>query len=149
MEIAKEIKQKEFKDEWQKLSVNLTFTHGWAMGKLKDYFNQFDITLQQFNILRILKGQYPSPISTSIIRDRMIDKMSDTSRLVDRLSKKGLVERETCKTDRRLVDVIISQAGLDLLETVDKQYQALIGIYNNLSEEEAKQLNMLLDKLRD
>ena len=128
--------------------VNLIFTHNWMMERMKQFFEQADLTPQQFNILRILRGA-GQPLSTLQIRQRMLDKMSDTSRIVDRLIKKGLAKKVICKSDRRLVDVSITEKGLKLLEKLDDTQSDLDGIVNNLNEVDAKQLNKLLDKIRN
>ncbi|HEY0039943.1 MAG TPA: MarR family transcriptional regulator, partial [Flavisolibacter sp.] len=95
--------------------INLLFTYGWAIEKIKDFVAKEDITHQQYNILRILRGAHPKPLSTLQIRERMLDKMSDTSRIVDRLVLKDLVEKRTCSKDKRLVDVTITEKGQALL----------------------------------
>src|SRR5215831_20447035 len=110
MSIEKDISQRKFTSEFQKAMVNLVYTHNWMMEKMKVFFEKADLTTQQFNILRILRGA-GEPLSTLQIRQRMLDKMSDTSRIVDRLIKKGLVKKNVCKADRRLVDVIITEKG--------------------------------------
>jgi len=111
-------------------------------------FDEWDITAQQFNILRILRGA-GQPLSTLQIRQRMLDRMSDTSRIVDRLVKKGLVKKSTCKLDRRLVDVIITDKGKKLLEKIDQYSDQMDAIMKNLTEQEAQTLNELLDKIRN
>ena len=149
MSLEDDIHQDEgFHSEWQKLGVNLTYTFYWSRDKLKGFFSEFDITMQQFNVLLILRGQHPKPVSTSFLRERLLDKMSDTSRIVDRLVKRELVERTSCKTDKRLVDVLITEEGLALLSQIDQRMDDLEDIYTKLSEAEAKQLNWLLDRLR-
>lgn len=148
MQIEKEIHQKRFRSEWEKLAANLIFTEGHVQAYLKQFLKEYDLTPQQFNILRILRGQMPIPISTQEIRNRMVDRMSDTSRLVERLYQKELVDRRECAADRRLVDVLITQKGLALLHLIDGRHDELMGIYHALSEQEARQLNELLDKLR-
>ena len=148
MQLEDEIHQKQFLNEWHKLSVNLTFTYYWSRNQLKGFFAEFDITMQQYNVLRILRGQHPEPVSTSFIRERMLDKMSDASRIVDRLCKSELVDRTACPTDKRLVDVVISEQGLELLQRIDKKMDEVDAIYLKLSESEARQLNWLLDRLR-
>jgi DNA-binding MarR family transcriptional regulator len=117
------------------------------MEQSRKFFEKADLTPQQFNILRILRGA-GKPISTLQIRQRMLDKMSDTSRIVDRLIKKELVEKVICKSDRRLVDVSISDKGLKLLDSLDFLNEQMDAELNGLSVEEAKTLNQLLDKLR-
>jgi DNA-binding MarR family transcriptional regulator len=117
--------------------------------KTKGIFAVEDITPQQFNILRILRGSHPEPLSTLQIRERMLDKMSDTSRIVDRLIVKGLVKKGTCKEDRRLVDIIITDKGKKLLEKLDERQDEMDGIIGNLSKKEAAILSDLLDKIRE
>lgn len=148
MRIEEEIHQKKFRNEYQKASINLIYTHNWLTTKQKRFFNQYDITPQQFNVLRILRGQYPGSISTSSIRERMLDRSSDASRIVDRIHKQGLVEKKICPTDKRLVDVSISEQGLKLLEKIDEQIDEMDKTFGNLSVEEAEELNRLLDKIR-
>jgi DNA-binding MarR family transcriptional regulator len=147
MSIEKEIQQSKFRNEYQKAIVNLIFTYNWVMEKNKQFFERADITMQQYNILRILRGA-GKPLSTLQIRQRMLDKMSDTSRIVDRLIKKGLVQKVVCETDRRLVDVSITEKGAELLANLDQYNDELDAILGNLTEEETKMLNNLLDKIR-
>lgn len=149
MGIDKDILQSKFRNEHQKAGVNLLYTYGWLMERTKEIFSCEDITPQQFNILRILRGSAPQPLSTLQIRERMLDKMSDTSRIVDRLITKGLVKKGTCKTDRRLVDVTITDKGKKMLERLDKRQDELDNIIGNLSEKEAAVLSELLDKIRN
>jgi DNA-binding MarR family transcriptional regulator len=149
MGIDQDIRQAKFRNEYQKASVNIIYTYGWLTEKTKKLFACEDITLQQFNILRILRGSHPEPLSTLQIRERMLDKMSDTSRIVDRLIVKGLVKKATCKMDRRLVDIIITDKGQKLLERLDARQDELDGIMGNLSKKEAAALSDLLDKIRN
>lgn len=148
MGIEKDIQQSQFRNEFQKAAVNLLYTSGWLRDKMKVVFDKEEITAQQFNILRILRGSFPTPLSTLQIRDRMLEKMSDTSRLVDRLVVKGLVKKITAETDRRLVDVLITEKGKKLLSRIDAQETEMDAILNNLTEKEAEQLSELLDKMR-
>ena len=148
MGIEKDINQKSFRNEFQKSVINLIYTYNWISEKSKTFLDKYDITSQQFNILRILRGA-GDPLSTLQIRQRMLDRMSDTSRIVDRLLKKGLVEKVVCETDKRLVDVSISEKGSRLLEQLDKYQDKMDGIVKNLSEPEAQMLNTLLDKIRE
>jgi len=147
MSIDKDINQRKFRNDYQRVSINLIYTYNWANEQVKQIFDQYEITGQQFNILRILRGA-GEPLSTLQIRQRMLDKMSDTSRIVDRLLKKGLVKKITCKADRRLVDVTISDKGLKLLEKMDRHDNDMEAVFKNLTDAEAKTLNKLLDKLR-
>ena len=128
--------------------INLLFTYGWAIEKIKNFLSQEDITHQQYNILRILRGSHPKPLSTLQIRERMLDKMSDTSRIVDRLVLKEFVEKRICLKDKRLVDVTITEKGLDLLKRLDGAAEEMDAVMNNITEKEAEELNSLLDRLR-
>lgn len=148
MSIEKDIQQVQFATAGQKAMVNLLYTYGWVIEKIKDFVAREDITHQQYNILRILRGSFPKPLSTLQIRERMLDKMSDTSRIVDRLVVKGLVKKTTCPTDKRLVDVLITEKGQVLLSSLDAQFDHVQQIMGYLTEEEAEQLSRLMDKLR-
>ena len=148
MGIDKDIHQNKFRNEHHKALVNLLYTYGWTIERLKNFVSDEGITHQQFNILRILRGSHPTPLSTLQIRERMIDKMSDTSRIVDRLLSKSLVKKIVCKKDRRLVDVNITDRGLKLLEKLDLKEDQVDSILNNLTEKEATVLSKLLDKVR-
>ncbi|MBL3658108.1 MarR family winged helix-turn-helix transcriptional regulator [Fulvivirga sediminis] len=148
MKFEEEIKQSKFTSECQKATLNLIFTSGYVNNMQKDFFKPFNITNQQYNVLRILRGQHPKSISTSGIKDRMLDKNSDVSRIVDRLTLKGWVQKTVCPDDRRLVDVIITSEGLELLESMDTDVKKHNDHLGTLTEEEAKQLSELLDKVR-
>lgn len=148
MGLENEIKQTQFSSENQKLIINLVFTNNWLMEKIKDLLASEDITMQQFNILRILRGSHPQPLSTLTIRERMLDKMSDTSRIVDRLVLKGLVSKKTCPTDKRLVDISITTVGQSVLEKVDAKEKMMTGIISSITLDEMKTMNQLLDKIR-
>ena len=147
MSIEQDINQSKFRSEYHKMTINLIYTYNWVMEQSRKFFEKADLTPQQFNILRILRGA-GQPLSTLQIRQRMLDKMSDTSRIVDRLVKKALVKKVVCKTDRRLVDVTISEKGLALLEKLDVFNDEMDDFLTNISPEEAKTMNQLLDKLR-
>ena len=147
MGIEQDINQTNFRNEFQKAAINFIFTFNWLNDKMRVFFEKEDITSQQFNILRILRGA-GKPISTLQIRQRMLDKMSDTSRIVDRLLAKELVVKNTCPDDKRLVDVSITEKGKKLLEKIDAYNQDMDAIFDNLSESEARSFNTLLDKVR-
>jgi len=148
MSLGKDINQTKFRSEYSKAMLNILFTNNWLTEKTRNHLDRFDLTTQQFNILRILRGA-GSPLSTLQIRQRMLDKMSDTSRIVDRLVKKKLVEKVVCPSDRRLVDVTISDKGHSLLAEIDVLEPEWETLFFNLTEEEASELNRLLDKLRN
>ena len=146
MRLEEEIKQPTFKNELQKALINIFYTGSWLQIMSSRVFKKYDLTMPQFNILRILRGQHPQPATINLLIERMLDKTSNASRLVDKLEAKGLVTRNQCPNDRRKVDVMITAAGLNLLLQMDKEdiYQSL----NNLTDQEAEQLNLLLDKIR-
>ncbi len=149
MSIDKDIQQVKFRNAHQKAAINIIYTLGWMRERTAAIFEAEDITPQQFNILRILRGSAPEPLSTLQIRERMLEKMSDTSRIVDRLITKGLVKKLTCKNDRRLVDIMISDKGKKLLERLDTRQDEIDGVLGNLSERDANILSDLLDKIRN
>lgn len=148
MKIEAEIKQKAFKSEFQKAMINILFTSGWLEHKQTQFFKQWGISPQQYNVLRILRGQNNKPITVASIQESMMDKMSNASRLVEKLKQKNLIERKECKADRRQVDIVITQKGLDLLSLIDSNMNDQEEIMKNISKKEAAELNRLLDKLR-
>jgi DNA-binding MarR family transcriptional regulator len=149
MKLEDEIKQvKAFTNEYNKVVVNIIYTYNWLDASTKTFFSDYDITTQQFNILRILRGQYPKPSTINLLRERMLDKMCDASRLVERLRIKDLVERTKASTDKRAVDIIITEKGLELLSKIDQNFPDFENKLQTLSLEEAVTLNNLLDKLR-
>ncbi|MCL5028787.1 MAG: MarR family transcriptional regulator [Bacteroidetes bacterium] len=148
MKLEEEISQKHFRNEYHKAAVNVVYTFNWLNNHNVSFFKPLGITPQQFNILRILRGQHPNPATIKLIKERMLDKMSDASRIVEKLRVKGLVERNICSHDRRNVDVCITQKGLDLLSQIDMRNDEADQKFSALNPEEIKQLNDLLDKLR-
>ena len=148
MRLEDEIKQKSFRNEYHKLAVNILYTHGWLLEFNNKILQKFNLTAQQYNELRILRGQHPNTASVNLLKERMLDKMSDVSRLVERLRVKGLLERTICEIDRRRADVKISDKGLELLRDIDKLNTEFDKLFSNLSPKETDQINNLLDKLR-
>ncbi|MCM5661629.1 MarR family winged helix-turn-helix transcriptional regulator [Galbibacter mesophilus] len=134
----------------RKTAINLMYTTNVLHDRTSEILKPFDLSTQQFNVLRILRGQKGKPANLSTIQERMITKMSNTTRLVDKLLAKGLVCRVTCEANRRKVEITITQKGLDVLSELDKpiddQHQAMI---KNVSKEELEQFNLILEKLRD
>ncbi len=147
MSIDKDINQTKFRSDKQKVIINIIYTSYWINEKIRAVLDKEDITSQQFNILRILRGA-GKPISTLQIRQRMMDKMSDTSRIVDRLVVKKLVKKIVCPGDKRMVDVSITAKGTKLLETLDRSADEWDAIASSLTKTEAAALNKLLDKMR-
>jgi DNA-binding MarR family transcriptional regulator len=147
MKIEEEISQPKFRNATQKALINVIFTSHWILDKQQSFFKPFGITSQQFNILRILRGQYPQGISGATLKARMMDKNSDVSRLLDRLEVKELIEKRLCPSDKRATDIFITQKGLDVLAELDKnqtEFDAILA----LTDSEAMLLSELLDKAR-
>jgi DNA-binding MarR family transcriptional regulator len=144
--IEDEIKQEKFTSIHQKAVINLIYTSNWLQSKQHEFFKSFGITGQQFNILRILKGQYPKSISGTEIKSRMLDRNSDVSRLLDRLASKNLICRKTCPHDKRASDVLITDEGISLLKQISKTHKQDAVL--SLTDDEAAQLSDLLDRAR-
>lgn len=148
MKLEDEIKQKVFKSPQQKLVVNLLFTSNWLNNHFNTFFKKHDVTVQQFNVLRILRGQYPNTCALKLIKDRMLDRMSDASRIVDKLVLKGYVQRSQCTDDRRSLNLIISEKGLSLLKKLEFLDTKTDELLKTLSLKQMETLNDLLDELR-
>lgn len=149
MGLEKDIAQEKFVNENHKTLVNLIYTHSFLLNRMSNFFKGQGITRQQFNVLRILRGQYPNGANLNLIKERMLDKMSDASRIVERLRLKKLAVRKQNKNDRREVEITISHAGLKLLETTDEEIKEVYKMFDCLSNNELEQLNFLLDKFRN
>lgn len=147
MGIEKDIQQTKFRNEFQKMGINIIFTANWLNEKLGHILCNEEITIQQYNILRILRGS-DTPLSTHKIRERMLDKMSDTSRIVGRLLTKGLVDKSPSVKDKRLVDITLSKKGIQLIGKLDQLNDQIDKLLKGVDENEAKQINQLLDKMR-
>lgn len=148
MGIEEDIKSTNFEDNYHKMVVNLNYSYGWINNYMRPTFERHNLTQQQFNILRILRGQFPKPATVNMLKERMIDKMSDASRIVDRLVQKGLVSRCTNSRDRRAVDIRISDEGQAILKKMDTEFRTKDLFKQHLTEEEAGLLSDLLDKMR-
>lgn len=148
MKLEDEIKQKVFKSQRQKLALNIIFTNSWLSCFQIRFFKKFGLTQQQYNVLRILRGQLPNPASINLLKDRMLEKMSNASRLVEKLNLKGLIDRRDNLIDRRQADVTITEKGLELLKVIDEKMNEIDSLMHSISEDEAKSANDILDKLR-
>jgi DNA-binding MarR family transcriptional regulator len=146
--ISDDIRQTRFRSESQKAIINLIHTYNQVSGQMMTLLNGFGLTMQQYNILRILKGQHPNPSTNNLVKERMLDRNSDVTRLIDRMIKSGLVTRTSCAKDRRRVDILITRKGLDMLEAMEPHEVAMDSLTGGLTEAELVQLNHLLDKLR-
>jgi len=139
----------EFRNQYHQARVNILQTYSWIKTQVKNILDSFDITTQQFSILLILQEQFPTPISTLDIREKMLDRHSDTSRIVDRMIAKGWVEKTGNTVDRRKVNIILTNTGRDLLNRIAEKNDELDGILDNLSITETEKLNTLLEKIRN
>jgi DNA-binding MarR family transcriptional regulator len=147
MILEKAIQQSKFKSAHHKVILNLVYTAGLVQAEQARFFKQYDLSPQQYNVLRILRGQHPNPVCVGLVQERMLDQMSNASRLIEKLKLKNLLTRKECKEDRRQVDVAITKDGLDLLSEIDKEFNKFEAYINCLDIQEANQLNALLDKL--
>ena len=149
MKLETEIHQvKPFRNDYHKAAVNLIFSGKWMIQFHSDIFRKYNLTVQQYNILRILKGRYPQATTVKLIRERMLDRMSDASRIVELLRKKSLIERTISSSDRRRSDVVITNKGAALLKEMEKEDEYMDNRLSSLKEEEIVLLNNLLDKAR-
>ena len=143
-DISKDIKSK-FTSNKVKALINLKYTSNWLSSKENEFFKPYAISPQQYNILRILRGA-KTKMKVQIVKERMIERAPNATRLMDKLCDKNLIERERCEDDRRVVFVKITNQGLELLKTIDENKN--ISFLENLTEEEAAVLSDLLDKIR-
>lgn len=149
MNISEAIKQKSFSSPHEMALINVLFTSNWLRDKQKEYFYPYDLKPQHFNVLRILKGKYPDNSCPGDIKDVMLDKSPDLTRLIDKMMKMGLVERNVCQENRRKVDVKITDKGLSIVDDISERMNAMYTLWKDkLSEKEAQKLSELLDKLR-
>ncbi len=149
MEIEKEIKQSKFENLLQKAIINLFFTSNFIRDRILNILKDYDIQQQHYNVLRIMKGQYPNSISPGYIKEVMIDKGVDLTRLLDKLEKKGLIKRQLCLKNRRKIDINLTKEGIDLLNELKPKFNYLYEqLSKNINENEAELLSNLMDKLR-
>lgn len=149
MELEKEIQQSKFQNEYQKLLLNIIFTASWLNLRNTQRFKPYGISPQQYNILRILRGQHPKSATVTLLTERMLDKSSNASRLVEKLRLKQLLDRCECPEDRRAVNVKITDKGLALLQKLDQSDDDIRKDFTHISEEEAKLVNRILDGIRE
>lgn len=148
MSLEEDIKQPRFVDDHRKAMVNILFTSNWLNARNSVRLKKYNITPEQFNVLRILRGSHPGTLRLVDIAERMIDKNSNCTRLVEKLRQKGLANRETCKANRRQVDISITQKGLNLLSQIDEESEEWLAVLKSITKSEAQELNRILDKLR-
>lgn len=146
--LEKEIHQKAFRCPHEKLIVNLLYTGSWLKNKHAASLKEFDLTGPQFNVLRILKGQYPKPATVNMLIQRMLDKSSNASRIVDKLVSKGLVVRKVSETDRRRVEVLIAEKGIERLSQANNSVDQILEEIKQIHTADVDKVNKFLDDLR-
>ncbi|WP_192822363.1 MarR family winged helix-turn-helix transcriptional regulator [Rufibacter sp. LB8] len=149
MTLEEELKQKTFGSPYKRMVVNVMFTGNWLQKEFSAQIKPYGISMQQHNVLGILRGQYPNPATLGLIQERMMDRDSNATRLVDKLLEKGLVTRCQCSHNRRKVDIIITDKGLELLKQTETIMQQLDEKFAQITEQEAVQIGLLMDKLRE
>lgn len=150
MSLEQDIKQEKFQNEFHKASINILYTGSWLYNVHATYLKKFDITPEQFNVLRILRGAHPLSLMLADVSARMIDKNSNCTRLVEKLRQKGLVSREIREDNRRQVDIRVTDKGLAMLKKMDLDDRgaSFLSVFENLTKKETRELNRILDKLR-
>lgn len=143
-DISKDVKSS-FANSRIKALINILYTANWITSHHNTFFKPFGISPQQYNILRILNGA-DRPLKVQTIKERMIDRSPNATRLMDKLCAKELIERVACKTDRRVVHIVITARGKQLLENISNNFND--DLVKNLSEDDAEHLSNLLDKMR-
>jgi len=147
--INEAIKTKAFKSDFQKALVNIFFTYGFALNSNNKLLKCHQLSVQQYNILRILRGQHPASCNANLLIHRMFDKNSNVSRLIEKLRLKGFVNRKASESDRRQIEVNITDLGLDTLKEIDDKFICFENRFSNFTKEEFDSLNYLLDKFRN
>lgn len=150
MKLDEELKMQQFISDFQKVHLNIIFTSNWLESLMQRQLKQFGLTISQFNVLRILRGQKGKPMSAFAIQERMIHRTSNVTRIIEKLVEKNLVTRKHCSTNRRMVDVQLTDEGLKLINSTDNITNEAYGlIAKAISETEAKYLSDWLDKIRE
>ncbi len=149
MKLEEELRTEKFKTEQQRSALSILFTANWIEERTNDCFKRFGISQEQYNVLRILKGQKGKPANLSTVQERMIHRMSNATRLVEKLKQKGYVNRVTCEDNRRKVEITITEQGMALLEQIDPILaKTEIDIFERLNEQEIRDIGILMDKVR-
>jgi len=149
VKLKDEIKQTKFASLRQEAAINMVFTNAWINSQMKSALKTYKVSPQQYYVLRILRGVFPEKVSSGHIKERMVDKESNITRLVDKLIEKKYVLRNTCPENRRKIDIAITEAGLDNLKVMDEMVNKIDDIFNKLDNNELVELNRLLEKLRE
>jgi DNA-binding MarR family transcriptional regulator len=148
MGLEKDLKQERFDNVYEKMVVNILFTGSWLSNLNAARLKPFGLTPEQYNVLRILRGSHPKPMMLADITSRMIDRNSNATRLVEKLKSKGFVNREICETNRRQVDISITESGLNVLAKIDEGLDQWLENLKTIPQSEVEELNSVLDKLR-
>ncbi|MHB1279159.1 MAG: MarR family winged helix-turn-helix transcriptional regulator [Bacteroidia bacterium] len=149
LSIGEEIKQSHFRSEHQKSVLNILLTANTLYAANSRFFKRFGLSPEQYNVLRIVRGNHPVACTVLSIQERMLDKMSNASRLVDKLESKGLLLRIQCKEDRRQVSITITQKGLNILEEIAEPFELLESSLSCVSDTELNRFNEILDIIRN
>lgn len=149
MSIEKDIKQKKFNNPYNKLTVNVMFTSGWLLREYAKILKPYNLTEQQYNVLKTLRESHPQAATVNYILEGMIDKMSNASRLVDKLVSKELIKKVRSNQDLRSVDILLTKKGITLLNELTIVMNEYDNSFCGLSESEISLLNTLLEKLRN
>ena len=148
MEFKKAIKQKEFASPQMEAILNMVYSANHFESIMRKLLDEFDLSHEQYNVLRILRGNHPDAYELNQIRDRMLNSWSNVSRLVEKLRKKGFVTRQPKPENRRKVEIKITEDGLEFLEQVDAKLTTGELMEQTLDNEQALHLSALLDELR-
>lgn len=148
MGLEDDIQQPKFNNEHAKAAINILYTSSWIYNGNASRLKKYDVTPEQYNVLRILRGSHPRKLMLADITSRMIDKSSNATRLVEKLRQKDLVKRELCESNRRQVDISITGKGLELMRSIEAGENEWVDTLKNITKAEAVELNRLLDKLR-
>jgi DNA-binding MarR family transcriptional regulator len=148
MGLEEDLKQQRFDNEYEKMVVNILFTGSWLSSRNASRLKPFGLTPEQYNVLRILRGSHPKPMMLADITSRMIDRNSNATRLVEKLKAKGFVNREICESNRRQVDISITDTGLVVLTKIDEGLDKWLENLKTIPKNEVEELNNMLDKLR-
>lgn len=149
MKLEEELRIEKFKTEPQRAVLSILFTASWLQERTNECFKAHGISQEQYNVLRILKGQKGKPANLSTVQERMIHRMSNATRLVEKLKQKGYVNRVTCEDNRRKVEITITESGLELLDRIDPRLaETEVNLFQRLNEHEIREIGLLLDKVR-
>jgi DNA-binding MarR family transcriptional regulator len=149
MRLEEELKTSKFQSETHKAHLNILFTASWLRTNMSLRLKSYGLTLEQFNVMRIVRGQRPQSVCVKDITGRMLERSSNTTRIIDRLEQKGLLQRLASERDRRERAIELTPTGIELLATIDRDWGKNNPHSSALSLDEARELNELLDKLRE